>query len=130
MAEVKQVNAERSSLQKQVAAAQSQIHDLQDMRERLEGEKVELQDTVQRAESATCRTLQQKVADANNKKAQMHRALDDAVKLGRRLAKENKALRQAMAKTKQQLAAMMHRDSEASAGLHKQIEKLHRELQA
>jgi len=76
----------------------------------------------------TCKTMQRRYADALNKKTKMHSALDEAVKLGRRLASDNKKLREAMSQTKQKLAEMARHDGDVSDSLSRQIKELQRQL--
>lgn len=135
-AEIKQVMGDKQTLGGQLGQGRADVARLQQAMASLQAEVQELQGSLEReheakkrAEGETCKTLQREVADVENAKAHVHRALDKAVKLGRKEADKNKELRRAMGQTKRQLASILRRESDETTSMHKEIIKLHQELQ-
>merc|ERR1719171_901222 len=132
-----------SSTEAKLSALREQLHKEEDLHELLQREKDALTredkeasraaeravEMLRQQESKKCTSMQKRVAEAENKKAQMHRALDDTVRLGKQLATENEALRSALAQAKERLASMMQRDGEASRGMNAQIQQMHSQLE-
>jgi len=118
---------------REIKATNDRLHEtklgLEDKINATLGDVKEARAAEKKAKENTCVSLKRKVHQAERTKSLMHHALQDAVKLGQKLQKENGMLRQALKHTKEHLNQLMTRDSEASRALRNQIEKLHRQLQ-